>query len=160
MLRNGIGTEKDEATALFWIQKAAFSGLKEAQAELAKQAAVAKPVKRSSASITVDPSTGLAWQDTPDAANREMLYKDAVKYCKQLEINGVIGWRMPSVKEMLSLIDPKKKTVRLKFTSPSDEVYWTSQENKTDARVVYMFNGCDYYTDKMYYNRVRCVRNK
>ncbi|MGE4318586.1 MAG: DUF1566 domain-containing protein [Deferribacterales bacterium] len=163
MIKNGLGTVKDMETANTWIGMAAAQGLKEAADELGKKPEEIKPVPIVQAPklITVDPATGLVWQDNEDAARKEMFWKDAVTYCDTLTLNGVIGWRMPTAKELLSITDPKKTpAVRVKFRNQSNDTYWSSKEDRKNARVVYMFNGSDYWMDKEYLNRVRCVRKK
>lgn len=162
MFLNGRGVEQNEATAKKWLAMAAAQGLKSG----INLSDVKMPPKEPPLSklITIDKSTGLAWQDNEDASEKEMTWAQADKYCKELSLNGIAGWRMPDAKEMLSLVDTSKSpSVKPIFGNKSSDVYWTSSTNpndKSSARVVYLFNGADYWSEKSFFYRVRCVRGR
>ena len=58
-------------------------------------------VKNSDGSV-LDKSTGLTWAPTLD---KEMTFADAEKACKELTLGGHKDWRLPTVKELISLVD-------------------------------------------------------
>ncbi len=127
--------------------------------------------------VVIDNTTGLMWQNEPyssqeqeaEKANTEhgkvLKWGNAFKYCEALELEGYSDWRLPSLKELKSLVDYSR-------TNPSidDNVfkvmpnyYWSSTLDASDdayAWVVYFNDGYDTYgpKDSSYY--VRCVRGQ
>ena len=51
-----------------------------------------------------DINTGLMWQKTPDFKNL-MTWYEAVEYADDLELAGHNDWRLPSIKELYSIVD-------------------------------------------------------
>ncbi|WP_108061013.1 Lcl domain-containing protein [Poseidonibacter lekithochrous] len=58
-------------------------------------------------STIIDIQTGLIWQKT---YTEKLSFNDAVKYAKEARIGGFNDWRIPTVKELYSLIDFNGKT--------------------------------------------------
>ena len=52
----------------------------------------------------LDQNTGLVWEQAPDASSRS--WSTATNYCVNKTVGGTRGWRLPSVVELASLIDP------------------------------------------------------
>jgi len=58
----------------------------------------------SSASLTiVDNYTKLVWQR--QATSGQYKFQDAATYCQTLSLDGYVDWRVPSYKELLTLVD-------------------------------------------------------
>lgn len=52
----------------------------------------------------LDRETGLVWEQSPDTTTRD--WATARHYCVNKNVGGRRGWRLPSVPELASLIDP------------------------------------------------------
>ena len=52
-------------------------------------------------------STKLTWQQTIDQTKRS--WNDSSRYCQELQLAGT-GWRLPTLKELLTLVDPARST--------------------------------------------------
>jgi hypothetical protein len=51
-----------------------------------------------------DNNTGLVWERTPGGGGPT--WADTVLYCLRKPIGGTMGWRLPSIVELTSLMDP------------------------------------------------------
>ena len=75
-----------------------------------------------------DARTGLRWQRTPPAT----LYpkaEGAVAYCQALQLGGTTGFRLPTVKELNTLIDETSvgpAIDKVNFPGTQSEWYWTA----------------------------------
>ena len=65
------------------------------------------PVGQYTASMgmVTDNKTGLTWQQSEGP---ELNWSDAKDYCTDLELNTMTDWRLPTVKELLTLVDLSK----------------------------------------------------
>lgn len=112
--------------------------------------------------IVTDEATGLLWQQkTP---TKTMNWQNALTYCERLELGDHTDWRLPTITELLSLVDYSRynPTVNTKyFPDTVSSYYWSSTTyayNTYYAWGVYFHNGYDYsyYKNSSYY--VRAVR--
>ncbi len=112
-----------------------------------------------------DAKTGLTWQDNIASATVEKNWNDAKEYCRNLNLDGYSDWRLPSIKELQSIVDITKYDPAIKsgFKSVTSNGYWSSSPNVSDSsnawKVYFYFGGTGYYnkSDKGY---VRCVRGR
>ncbi|MBW0434374.1 DUF1566 domain-containing protein [Leptospira yasudae] len=91
----------------------------------------------------VDQRSGLVWQKCPNgqgtAGNQytdcavgtavTSDWSNALAYCNALNLNGITGWRLPSVKELVSLVDysrPAPPFSNAVFFPNAGASYWTS----------------------------------
>jgi hypothetical protein len=51
----------------------------------------------------LDKETGLVWARSPDSTTRN--WEGASIYCTALQLGGRLGWRLPTVEELASLVD-------------------------------------------------------
>jgi len=112
-------------------------------------------------SAVLDKETGLVWQRDTDNTLRS--HNEAFTYCYNKEIGGRRGWRLPTVEELSSLVDPLRSEPSLPvghpFTNVKSYVYWSSSSYPTNPYggwVVDFYNGLAFnYSNTGY---VRCVR--
>ena len=95
-----------------------------------------------SGAIVLDTETGLVWSQDANLSG-PMNWLDANTYCRELELCNHMGWRLPTVEELSSLVDPSQSPLALPVGHPFSNVqfgaginaYWTStnSENPTGA---------------------------
>jgi len=80
------------------------------------------------ADTVFDRRTGLTWQRSPDATPRDRA--DAAAYCAALTLgDGTITWRLPTVKELMTLADPRSANPAIDttaFPTAAAVRYWAS----------------------------------
>ena len=113
------------------------------------------------AGTVYDTRTRLTWQQNVDP--NTYTWAGATMYCKDLALAGG-GWRLPSVKELVTLVDVGQKSPAIDRTffpnTPSD-YFWTSSPLAGDpsfAWFVNFLNGYSSTSDVGNAFRVRCVR--
>jgi len=78
----------------------------------------------------LDKETGLVWEKSPDTTNSTWV--DAITYCYNKNVGGRKGWRLPTVPELASLVDPTQSSPALPSGHPFQNVqagiYWSSTE--------------------------------
>lgn len=111
----------------------------------------------------LDKETGLVWEKSPDTTQRT--WSDAVAYAYNKNVGGRKGWRLPTVEELASLVDPKRSNPALPsghpFTKVQSDSYWSSTTyagNTSNAWDVDFNDGGVNGADKSYDNYVWCVR--
>jgi hypothetical protein len=110
-----------------------------------------------------DNVTTLMWQKEDDNTTRR--WSDAVTYCDNLTLGGYYDWRLPSKKELISIVNygtnfPAIDTTF--FPNTNSSFYWSSTTDTIStsmARLVDFGDGfVGYHTKSDYYFYVRCVR--
>jgi hypothetical protein len=76
---------------------------------------------------TVD-AKDLFWQDSEDSKSIQKDWKEAKKYCHELVLNQKNDWRLPTIKELQSIVDITryKPAIKGKFQNVSEGYYWSS----------------------------------
>lgn len=64
----------------------------------------------------LDKETGLTWEKSP--VETRMTWYQAVEYCTKKELGGRMGWRLPTVEELASLVDPSQSDPALPPDNP------------------------------------------
>jgi hypothetical protein len=92
------------------------------------------------AGVLEDTLTGLSWeQDAPTAATDR---RGAEQHCAGLTLAGRADWRLPTVRELLSIVDygataGQRATIDPRFTGTARAYYWTADADPSnDTRTV------------------------
>ncbi|MBW2664319.1 MAG: DUF1566 domain-containing protein [Deltaproteobacteria bacterium] len=76
----------------------------------------------------LDKETGLVWEQSPDTTDRDWVF--ACIHCYRLTVERRKGWRLPTVEELASLVDPQNEEPALPTGHPFANVkhshYWSS----------------------------------
>jgi hypothetical protein len=113
------------------------------------------------ANAVVDNVTGLIWQE-PISSQRQS-WDQAKSYCAGLgPLDGVAGWRLPTVIELLSIVDYSRDSPCINvavFPTTTLDLFWTSTPypGGGSAWDVYFVSGFTGYTGATYPGSVRCV---
>jgi hypothetical protein len=114
------------------------------------------------AGVAKDNRTALSWQQTIDASAYD--WSGAKSYCTKLALDGG-GWRLPTYKEALTLIDPTSSNPAIDpstFPGTPGAWFWTSSPYAgliaNHAWQVFFFDGTSIDEEATKANRVRCVR--
>jgi hypothetical protein len=111
-----------------------------------------------------DDETGLVWEKTLET--NELSWTDARAACADKDVGGRKGWRLPSISELASLLDPSIRTgptlpLGHPFTNVQD-VYWSATsvtDNTKSAWLVFFDTGKVIYAFKTITFRAWCVRS-
>jgi hypothetical protein len=124
------------------------------------QEGIARSYTRDANGTVLDHATGLVWQD--DAVGSTMDWASAEAYCQNLTLGDQTDWRLPSIKELRTLVD--KSTVNPSidptFLSVTSSNYWSSTTYAGDSSYAWFvdfLNGYDFWDYKSYSGYVRCV---
>lgn len=89
-----------------------------------------------------DACTGLMWQQT-SAAN-DMVWCDALAYCEALILSGYTDWRLPSVRELQSIVDYGTLLPAIDAVFGATGIlYWSSTSYQDDPGGAAFFVGFD-----------------
>ncbi len=117
----------------------------------------------------MDPRTDLEWQlESPG----EMAWDEAHAYAGSLRLDGKTGWRLPTARELESLLDRKDSLLHRNLYRPEirgevpfrdERSYWSATTFAPDTKTAWivMFDGAyvlSYPKTNAYH--VRCVRTR
>jgi hypothetical protein len=110
-----------------------------------------------------DERTGLMWQDNRFVESERVNFSQAERLCRDLRLGGYTDWRIPTIKELLTIIDYNKYDPAILdgFSIAESRYYWSSTQYMGDPDKVWGIDFKDGATDgngKSYDRRVRCVR--
>jgi len=75
----------------------------------------------------LDRETGLVWEQSPSTGT--LNWVSAQLHCNELATGGRLGWRLPTLQELASLVDPTQTNPALPSGNPFSNVqldpYWT-----------------------------------
>ena len=125
------------------------------------QEGIARSYTRDDVNGTVmDNATGLMWQDNASPTGD---WATAGTYCDGLSLDGHDDWRLPTIKELRTLVDKSRvnPSIDPTFQSVTLYGYWSSTTYAGDssgAWLVVFSNGFDNVLHKSNSYYVRCVR--
>ena len=139
----------------------------------ADQPVVDRPAQERTARFTVlgehnreavrDKRTGLVWEQSPalDMSDWEM----AQRRCSSSQAGGSTDWRVPTVQELVTLVEPSSIEVKLPadhpFANVEPGIYWSAterRENRAYASFVNFSSGRSATLEKYMPTFVWCVR--
>lgn len=117
-----------------------------------------------------DNNTGLVWEQSPGTTVQT--WRSARQSCADKSIRGQKGWRLPSIHELASLVDPNQTKPALPVGHPFTNVqspdfnfppasYWSATSDAdfpTFAWVMHLKDGFGEINNKTLTNYVWCVR--
>jgi hypothetical protein len=111
-------------------------------------------------SAVLDKETGLVWEKSP--SDTPMLWSNAIDSCRFKEVGGRMGWRMPRLEELQSLVDKTRNNPSLPAGYPFGNVqtskYWSISLFINYSWYVDFSNGSGGGMDICDYAYVWCVR--
>lgn len=121
--------------------------------------------ERNDASQTVfDKSKKLEWEDGISTATQKLSYKNSRTYCRELNTNGVIGWRLPHAAELLGITDQSRTpSINAVFKHTATGGYWCEEQKKSSSVLYWVdFSDAEAYSGSGVdrYLFVRCVKNR
>ena len=85
-----------------------------------------------------DNGTGLVWQQV---LSMELLTQaQAAAYCASLNLNGYTDWRLPSIVELVSIVDPTQYNSAISntyFPNTPASFYWSTTPDASAAGLVW-----------------------
>lgn len=120
-----------------------------------------------SAEVTIvkDDSRKLLWEDTLHVEDIKITHIKAKEYCSELTLGGYNHWRLPTLTELLTIVDyTKYKPALLKEFEHvnKDTIYWTSTPYVRSSDEYWGVNFKDGATSnatETYDRYVRCVKD-
>jgi hypothetical protein len=123
--------------------------------------------------IIIDNVTGLSWQDDYFFSMKvKKSWQEAMDYCEELDLAGFTDWRLPTVDELVFIIDRGRShnypVTYSEFEHISKGFYWSSTDNwvedflfeKPKAWSIDLYSGSGAnLNDKTDVNNVCCVRD-
>jgi len=114
----------------------------------------------SSQGLVTDLRTGLTWQQPISAT--QYTWNAANTYCRGLSLGGMTGFRIPNLKELMTIVDPTRVSPAIDpkgFPTTPLESFWTASNRSPlgTASVSFDTGGTSYFpvSNRL---RVRCVR--
>jgi hypothetical protein len=117
----------------------------------------------SSLNIVTDTERNIMWQDNREVTEYLETFITAEVYCDSIVLSGYIDWRVPTIYELLNIIEVNEKNaVHKAFKYVSKGTYNTSStfiENSESFLGVDFTTGKILNDKKMNENYIRCVRD-
>jgi len=103
----------------------------------------------------IDTKTKLIWQDDTASKSIKKDWQGALLFCKNFSLATDKNWRLPSIKELETVL-------KVPFKNMGDSgYYWSSSQHESSKEFAWMMNfkrAYAYNNYKTYTRYVRCVR--
>ncbi len=112
-----------------------------------------------------DTRTNLLWEDTPHVREAKITQPRAKIYCSELRLGDFQDWRLPTIQELLTIVDYERTSPALLkvFNYVEDEsFYWTQTVVADESDAYWGVNfkrGASSKASEYYDRYVRCVRS-
>jgi hypothetical protein len=119
----------------------------------------------SETSMVKDPRSNLLWEDTSHVKETKLTQPKAEKYCNELILGDFTDWRLPTIKELLTIVDYSRIEPALlkEFSYVEDEsFYWSKTVVADESDAFWGVNfkrGASSKASEYYDRYVRCVRD-
>ena len=115
-------------------------------------------------SVVTDKINAIYWQDNIFSQKSSKDWDDAVLYCDELVLNDVPHWRLPTFKELFSIVDYTRvhPAINPVFSFVTEGTYWTSTgfaPSRSRAWTIDFRTGKTYYSYTTTNHSVRCVKD-
>lgn len=113
--------------------------------------------------VTLDKTTGLEWQQ--EDSNTDYLFANANQYCSNLVLDAKSDWRLPSIKELLSIVNLNESDPTVNqtvFPNTESAAYWSVTDFRLGAGqrwAINFFRGTKSTPTESSTMRARCVRS-
>ncbi|MEA1954573.1 MAG: DUF1566 domain-containing protein [Campylobacterota bacterium] len=117
------------------------------------------------ATMVKDPKTNLIWEDNMHVSEVKITQIKARSYCSQLALGSFNDWRLPTLKELQSIVDYKryKPAIVKEFKHVNrDTLYWSSTpyvKSSDEFWGISFKDGSSSNASEIYDRYVRCVRD-
>jgi len=112
--------------------------------------------------VVIDTTNHIVWQDNDEVGDYKETSTMADVYCQTLILNGHTNWRVPTIKELQTIVDiQQQNTINKLFSHTTPDIYRTSTKFKKDSTYKW---GIDFKTGEIKYINnidkfcIRCVR--
>ena len=116
--------------------------------------------------VSIDPKTGLMWQDNSTAKYSKKDWQGAISFCQELHLGGHDDWRLPTIKELIDAVRLSENNPAIKNSFKNvggSGYYWSATADESNKEFAWIMNfkrGYEYINYKTYERYVRCVREK
>ena len=127
--------------------------------------AIASSIAMAEPTMVKDPANNLIWEDTLHVSEEKLTHKEAKSYCQALKLGAYENWRLPTLTELISLVDYRKyKPAILKEFKhvDNDTLYWSSTvsaRTNDDFWGIIFRDGATKTESGLYGRYIRCVRD-
>ena len=116
-----------------------------------------------STNIVIDKNNKLMWQDNEEVTQYLETSITAKVYCENTILNGYIDWRVPTLNELINIIELKNKNaIQAKFKFVNPNIYLSSTSFIEDDSLLWGINfktGLIVRDQKNNENYIRCIRD-
>lgn len=90
----------------------------------------AEMMRLDSQEVVMDTHRQLMWQDNDESIGVKKSWKEAITYCRNLDLAGYHDWRLPYIEELFFIRDERRMDVAIhnSFHKTKKEDYWSSSD--------------------------------